>query len=86
MGDSGWYVRNEVSSVIPRLNTEVYLGLDVGAVYGKSTESLVGKQLQVLRLVYGVTMHPVYCLMHLLVPLYINRKAIIRKSFIADLP
>ena len=43
MGDSGWYVRNEVSSVIPRLNTEVYLGLDAGAVYGKSTESLVGK-------------------------------------------
>ena len=43
MGDSGWYVRNEVSSMIPRLNTEVYLGLDVGAVYGKSTESLVGK-------------------------------------------
>ena len=27
MGDSGWYVRNEVSSMIPRLNTEVYLGL-----------------------------------------------------------
>ena len=43
MGDSGWYVRNDVSSVIPRLNTEVYLGLDVGAVYGKSTEALVGK-------------------------------------------
>lgn len=43
MGDSGWYVRNEVSSVIPRLNTELYLGLDVGAVYGKSTEALVGK-------------------------------------------
>lgn len=43
MGDSGWYVRNEISSVIPRLNTEVYLGLDVGAVYGKSTEALVGK-------------------------------------------
>ena len=43
-GDSGWYVRNEVSSVIPRLNTEVYLGLDVGAVYGKSTESLVGEK------------------------------------------
>lgn len=43
MGDSGWYVRNEVSSMIPRLNTEVYLGLDVGAVYGKSTEALVGR-------------------------------------------
>ena len=43
MGDSGWYVRNEVSSVISRLNTEVYLGLDVGAVYGKSTEALVGR-------------------------------------------
>ena len=45
MGDSGWYIRNEVSSVIPRLNTEVYFGLDVGAVYGKSTESLVGKSI-----------------------------------------
>ena len=45
MGDSGWYIRNEVSSVIPRFNTEVYFGLDVGAVYGKSTESLVGKSI-----------------------------------------
>ena len=45
MGDSGWYIRNEVSSVIPRLNTEVYFGIDVGAVYGKSTESLVGKSI-----------------------------------------
>ncbi|BFK30104.1 ShlB/FhaC/HecB family hemolysin secretion/activation protein [Veillonella parvula] len=43
MGDSGWYLRNEVVSVIPHLNTEVYLGLDVGAVYGKSAEKLVGK-------------------------------------------
>lgn len=43
MGDSGWYLRNEVASVIPHLNTEVYLGLDVGAVYGKSAETLVGK-------------------------------------------
>ena len=45
MGDSGWYIRNEVSSIIPRLNTEVYFGLDIGAVYGKSTESLVGKSI-----------------------------------------
>ena len=45
MGDSGWYIRNELSSVIPRLNTELYLGIDVGAVYGKSTESLVGKSI-----------------------------------------
>lgn len=43
MGDSGWYLRNEVASVIPHLNTEVYLGLDVGAVYGKNAETLVGK-------------------------------------------
>ena len=43
MGDSGWYLRNEVASVIPHLNIEVYLGLDVGAVYGKSAETLVGK-------------------------------------------
>lgn len=43
MGDSGWYVRNELSSVIPKLKSEIYLGVDFGAVYGKSTEALVGR-------------------------------------------
>lgn len=43
MGDSGWYVRNELSSVLPKLKSEIYLGVDFGAVYGKSTEALVGK-------------------------------------------
>lgn len=42
LGESGWYLRNELASVIPQLHTEVYVGLDVGAVYGPSTENLVG--------------------------------------------
>ncbi|HIU64095.1 MAG TPA: ShlB/FhaC/HecB family hemolysin secretion/activation protein [Candidatus Avacidaminococcus intestinavium] len=42
MGESGWYWRNELS--FPQSKQSVlYTGLDVGAVYGKSTEILVGK-------------------------------------------
>ena len=43
MGESGWYLRNELASTIPALHSEVYLGLDVGSVYGISTETLVGR-------------------------------------------
>ena len=42
MGESGWYLRNELSSRIPSLHSDVYVGVDVGSVYGISTESLVG--------------------------------------------
>lgn len=42
MGESGWYLRNELSSRIPSLHSDVYVGVDVGSVYGVSTESLVG--------------------------------------------
>lgn len=42
MGESGWYLRNELSSNIPILHSDIYLGLDVGSVYGVSTDVLVG--------------------------------------------
>lgn len=43
MGESGWYLRNELSSNIPTLHSDIYLGLDVGSVYGVSTDVLVGR-------------------------------------------
>ena len=38
MGTNGWYLRNEFASRFPKQKAELYLGLDVGAVYGYGTE------------------------------------------------
>ena len=43
MAESGWYMRNEVASYIPKLKSSVYANIDFGAVYGPSTEVLTGK-------------------------------------------
>lgn len=43
MGENGWYLRNELSSSLPRLHSSVYAGLDAGAVYGVSTDILTGR-------------------------------------------
>lgn len=43
MAESGWYLRNEVSSSVPQIHSSVYAGLDIGAVYGVSAEVLTGK-------------------------------------------
>lgn len=43
LGESGWYVRQEASSAIPQLHSEVYIQLDMGAVYGPSTDILTGR-------------------------------------------
>lgn len=43
MGENGWYIRNELSSSLPRIHSSVYAGLDAGAVYGVSTETLTGR-------------------------------------------
>ena len=43
IGENGWYLRNELSSSLPRLHSSVYAGLDAGAVYGVSTEILTGR-------------------------------------------
>lgn len=40
LGESGWYLRNEVA--FPIKEQELYLGADLGAVYGPSTDMLVG--------------------------------------------
>ena len=43
MAESGWYMRNEVASYIPKWKSSVYANIDFGAVYGPSTEVLIGK-------------------------------------------
>ena len=43
MVESGWYMRNEVASYIPKWKSSVYANIDFGAVYGPSTEVLTGK-------------------------------------------
>lgn len=43
IAESGWYMRNEVASYIPKWKSSVYANIDFGAVYGPSTEVLTGK-------------------------------------------
>lgn len=43
MGESGWYLRQELSTPVEDIAGDIYLGLDVGAVYGPSTDMLVGR-------------------------------------------
>ena len=43
MAESGWYMRNEVASYIPKWKSSIYANVDFGAVYGPSTEVLTGK-------------------------------------------
>lgn len=42
MAESGWYWRNEFSTRIEPLHSDLYLGVDTGAVYGPATEDLLG--------------------------------------------
>jgi hemolysin activation/secretion protein len=43
MGESGWYWRNEVSSHLAQWNSDIYTGIDIGAVYGPNTADLAGR-------------------------------------------
>lgn len=43
MSESGWYLRNELAFPLAKVPMEIYAGLDVGAVYGPSSETLVGR-------------------------------------------
>ena len=45
MAESGGYWRNELSSRIESLHSDIYLGVDTGAVYGPATEELLGHTL-----------------------------------------
>ena len=38
MGTDGWYLRNEFATRFPKQKLELYLGLDVGAVYGAGAD------------------------------------------------
>lgn len=42
MGGSGWFLRNEVASQLPGGKHQIYLGFDVGSVYGKGSEAYNG--------------------------------------------
>ena len=43
MSESGWYLRNELSSRIESIKSDIYIGVDIGCVYGPNTEDLSGK-------------------------------------------
>ncbi len=43
MAESGWYMRNEVASYIPKWKSSIYANIDFGAVYGPSTDVLTGR-------------------------------------------
>ena len=43
MGESGWYLRNEIAFPMKILCGELYLAADIGAVYGPGTDILVGR-------------------------------------------
>lgn len=43
MSESGWYLRNELAFPLRKASSEIYVGLDAGAVYGPSSDILVGK-------------------------------------------
>ncbi|WP_277301496.1 ShlB/FhaC/HecB family hemolysin secretion/activation protein [Veillonella montpellierensis] len=45
MGENGWYLSQELVSIIPLLHSEIYLGFDIGSVYGVSTDVLVGNSI-----------------------------------------
>ena len=45
MGTNGWYLRNELSTRFPKQKAELYLGLDVGAVYGYGADLYNGHTL-----------------------------------------
>ena len=38
MGTDGWYLRNEFATRFPKQKLELYLGFDVGAVYGAGAD------------------------------------------------
>lgn len=45
MAGNGWFLRNEVANQLPRCNSQLYLGADVGSVYGDGSEEYQGHAL-----------------------------------------
>ena len=44
-GETGWYIRNEIEEYYKKLEASLYVGLDMGTVYGKSSEDQLGRSL-----------------------------------------
>ena len=45
MGTNGWYLRNELATKFPKQKMELYLGLDIGAVYGDGSNLYNGRMI-----------------------------------------
>lgn len=45
MGESGWYWRNEIAAYFKELDASLYIGLDLGMIYGPSVETQFGHSL-----------------------------------------
>jgi hemolysin activation/secretion protein len=43
--ERGWYIRNEYETPVAESNQSIYIGLDMGMVYGTNVENLVGDHL-----------------------------------------
>ena len=59
MGTNGWYLRNEFATKFPKQQTELYLGLDVGAVYGYGADLYNGHVLAGATLGIRGTIHDI---------------------------
>ena len=59
MGANGWYLRNEFATKFPKQQEELYLGLDVGAVYGYGADLYNGHVLAGTTLGIRGTIHDI---------------------------
>ena len=59
MGANGWYLRNEFATKFPKQQAELYLGLDVGAVYGYGADLYNGHVLAGATLGIRGTIHDI---------------------------
>ena len=44
-GESGWYWQNEIAAYFQELDASLYIGLDLGMIYGPSVETQFGHSL-----------------------------------------
>ena len=59
MGANGWYLRNEFATKFPKQKAELYMGLDVGAVYGYGADLYNGHVLAGAALGIRGTIHDI---------------------------
>lgn len=52
MAGNGCFLRNEVANQLPRCNSQLYLGADIGSVYGQGSEDYAGHT--IIGTVFGI--------------------------------